>query len=49
MNTKSVVPSLGLLGGLVAGGGEGKTLPSDPVAAAKALGLVGEIPLEFSD
>ena len=43
MNTKSVVPSFGLLNGLVSGGGEGMALPSDPVAAAKALGLVREI------
>ena len=43
MNTKSVVPSFGLLNGLVSGGGDGMALPSDPVAAAKALGLVGEI------
>ena len=38
MNTKSVIPTIALDNGLVSGGGDGKALPSDPVAAAKALG-----------
>jgi hypothetical protein len=43
MNTKVLIPAIGISGGKVVGAGEAGQLPADPLELVKSLGITGEV------